>query len=228
MGPEVVVVVEVRAEDAAEVLLIKHDDVVGALAPERADYPLNHGVRLRRSHGRLDSLDPDLRRPKRKVPPMAAVTISEEEPWRSPPGRRPDDLSPDPGCRGMSRHVEVHDPPSVAGDDDEDIERSESQRGHREEVRRPDLVSVEAKECTPAGRWWSTQSLGGDSSAPLRRLRRDPGHEARPRSELHPSVGSPRRYAWSGPGPRSGHAAVRALDVGSSRSSTAARRCGAS
>ena len=61
MGPEVVVVVEVRAEDAAEVLLIKHDDVVGALAPERADYPLNHGVRLRRSHGRLDSLDPDLR-----------------------------------------------------------------------------------------------------------------------------------------------------------------------
>ena len=59
----------------------------------------------------------------------------------------------------MSRHIDVHDPPALVSDDNEDVERTKGKRRHGEEVCGPDLASVEAKECTPAGRWWSTQSL---------------------------------------------------------------------
>ena len=59
----------------------------------------------------------------------------------------------------MSRHIDVHDPSALVSDDNEDVERTKGKRRHGEEVCDPDLASVEAKECTPAGRWWSTQSL---------------------------------------------------------------------
>ena len=73
MRPEVVVVGDVLSQDTAEVLFAEHDDAVGALASEGADYPLDERVRRRRANGSLDGLDPDPPRPRREVAAVAAV-----------------------------------------------------------------------------------------------------------------------------------------------------------
>ena len=150
MRPEFVVVSDVLSQDPAEVLFAEHDDVVGALASERADYPLDDGVRLRCAHGSLDGLDPDLRRPRREVAAVAAVPIANEEARCCSPGRGLDDLPPDPVCRRMSGDVEMHDPAPVVGDGDEYVQGPEGQGGNGEEVCRPNLVGVQAKKGPPA------------------------------------------------------------------------------
>ena len=65
MGSEFVVVVDVLAQDASQVLLVEHDDVIEAFASERANHALGDRIRLGCAHWRLDGLDADLRCPQR-------------------------------------------------------------------------------------------------------------------------------------------------------------------
>ena len=97
--------------------------------------------------------------PRDEVGAVAAVAVSDQVARLAPPGSRLDQLPPDPGGRGMSRHVDVHDAPAVVGDEDHDVERAHSDCLHRKQVDRPDVRRVVPQERTPGLQWRSPSCL---------------------------------------------------------------------
>ena len=66
------------AEHRAEVPLVDHDQMVEALATQRADAALGDGVGLRGADGRNDCVDPAARRADDEVSAVARVAIPDE------------------------------------------------------------------------------------------------------------------------------------------------------
>ena len=58
VGPGVVVVIEVARQDASEVGLVEHDDMIQTLAPDRADQPFDVGILPGRPRRGQHFLDP--------------------------------------------------------------------------------------------------------------------------------------------------------------------------
>ena len=86
----------------------------------------------------------------REVLAVTAVVVANEIPGLCAPGRRFDDLSPDPLCRRMPRDVDVDDAPAVMRDEDQHVYRAEHEGLHREQIDRPDRGRVVVEEGAPA------------------------------------------------------------------------------
>jgi hypothetical protein len=70
-------------------------------------------------HWRRDRRDPDTRSALQEVGAVTAIVVANEIPGLCAPGRRFDDLSPDPLCHRMPRDVGVDDAPAAMRDDDQ-------------------------------------------------------------------------------------------------------------
>ena len=67
-------------------LLVEHNQVVGALAAQRPDNSFDNGVCLWRVNRRRDAVDTDAPSTLAKVPPIRGVSIAQQMPWRVSPG----------------------------------------------------------------------------------------------------------------------------------------------
>jgi hypothetical protein len=130
-----------------------HEDVVEALAADRADDTLREGVLPGCAWGGGDLAD----RHTFDSPPelIAGDTVSiTEQVGRSRIIReRLDKLAGGPGCRGMVGDVEVDGQAAVVAKDDEGEQQAEGEGGDDEEVDRDELSGVRRKEGAPRGRW---------------------------------------------------------------------------
>lgn len=154
-----VVVSDELTEHGPQRLLVQDDEVVEALAPERADDPFRNGVRPRRADGRQERFDAEHFGSPTEVSSVAADTITDEVAWLVSPRRGFEQLAP--GRRGgrVGGHVEVNRLLPPVGDEEEDAQRLEGERLDREPVCRLDMGSVIGHERPPR---------------PARRARRSP------------------------------------------------------
>src|SRR6266571_8395912 len=129
-----VVVLHIFAEHLQEMALVQHDQVVEALPTECPDDLLCHRVGVWGLHWCHDRRDPDAHSALNEVLAVTAVVVANEIPGLCAPGRRCDDLSPDPLCRRMPRAVDVDDAPATMRDEDQRIYRAEGECLHREQV----------------------------------------------------------------------------------------------
>jgi len=127
-----VIVDERVSQYAAEVALAEDDDVVEAVASERADDTFD--VRGLPGAPRCDLHLPDAHASDTVVKglPVDSVAIAEQVPRRGVPRECLGDLLSCPLCCRVLGHVEVHDPPSVMGEHDEDEHDPDRDRRHDE------------------------------------------------------------------------------------------------
>jgi hypothetical protein len=97
--PRAMVVAEVAAQTAAEVLLVKDDDVLEKLAADGADHALGEGVLPRGSWCRKDLRDAHALHTSPKLGPVDTVAIAEEEARRRVIGESVDNLLRRPSGR---------------------------------------------------------------------------------------------------------------------------------
>jgi hypothetical protein len=83
-----VVVADVLGDDALEVPVIEHDDVVEAFAAPRAEKPCTDRVHVRRAHRRADHPDAGGACERIEGDPELIVAIANQEPWRRTQGGR--------------------------------------------------------------------------------------------------------------------------------------------
>jgi hypothetical protein len=103
----VVVVALELAEDRPEVRLVQNDQVVEALAAQRADESFGDRVRPRRPHRREHGRDAQPPRPEHELAPVDRVAVPHEVARHPSPGRRLDQLPPDPRGGRAGRDVQV-------------------------------------------------------------------------------------------------------------------------
>jgi len=118
-----VVVPNELAEHSSEMTLVHHDDVVEALPTECSDQAFRNGVGLRLRDWCQHRANADALRPCDELPPVQAIPVADQEPWRIAPRSRVDQLKLDPRCLRMPCDVHVHHGPATVGDDEEDVER---------------------------------------------------------------------------------------------------------
>src|SRR6266511_6042449 len=145
-----VVVLHIFAEHLQEMSLVQHDQVVEALPTKGPDDSLSHRVSVWGMHWGHDRRDPDARSVVNEVLAVTAVVVANEIPGLRAPGRRFDDLSPDPLCRRMLCDVDVDDAPAAMRDEDQRVYPAEHECLHREQVERPDRGNMVVQEGAPA------------------------------------------------------------------------------
>src|SRR5512145_2972590 len=79
VGPRLMVIGEIAGQDAAEVSLAEDEHVIQALAPDRADEPLNEWVLPRALRRREHLLDPHALQAMPKWLPVDAVAVMQEK-----------------------------------------------------------------------------------------------------------------------------------------------------
>jgi hypothetical protein len=136
-------------------LLAKYDDVIEALAPDRADEPVRERVlpwtvRCCEDLGDPDSLE--------TVPERAAVdrvAVAEQVGRGRVVRKSVDDLLRCPrGSRGLG-HVEVDDTPAIVSEHNEDEDHSQARGGDGEEVERDEVPDMVGEKCPPTLGWGS-------------------------------------------------------------------------
>ncbi len=93
MRPVGIVVGDELAQDGAQMLLVENDKVVQALAAQRPNHPLSHGVCPWSPDWRQQGLGPERPCSSGEPRPISAVAISDEVLRLGIPGRRLDELS---------------------------------------------------------------------------------------------------------------------------------------
>ena len=132
----VVVVVEVLSQDASEMQLAEHDDVVEALSADGPDQPLDVWALPRTSRRDEHFIDPHRLDALAEHVGVDAVAIADHVAARRVPGEGLGDLSCRPFGGWIRGHVEVEDPPAVVRQDQEDVQDAQPDRGDGEEVDR--------------------------------------------------------------------------------------------
>ena len=79
--------------------LVDDEQVVEALAANRPDHPLGDGVRVRRTNWRQDATYAQSAGARDPLLTVASIAIPNQVVRLAPPGRRLDQLSPEPGRR---------------------------------------------------------------------------------------------------------------------------------
>jgi hypothetical protein len=134
MGPGAVIVRNVRSQDATQVWLAQHENMVQTLAPDRADEPFREGVLPRT--GRCSQDFPDAHAlhavPERVT--VDVIAIAKEVGWPGVIREGVHDLLGRPLRGGMLGDVEVNDAPAMVSEHDEDEEHPQARGGDREEI----------------------------------------------------------------------------------------------
>ena len=97
---------------------------------------VDDSVRTRRSNGCRDGIDTDSSGALPEVAAVHRIAIADQKAWLIVPRRRLDDLAPYPGGGRVGAHVDVHQLAPAMGDNYQDVQRLEGERGHREQVGR--------------------------------------------------------------------------------------------
>ena len=176
------VVVKILAENPQQMSFAEHDDVVKALTPDRADDPLGIRVLPGATRGNDHLLDSQRADALLEHLPVDGVPVTEQIARGPAKGERFDDLLGGPRRCGMSRHVEVDDPPTLVTEHDEAEQHAEADRRHGEEVDGGDVADMVLEKGPPSLRRWfpvSDHVLGhrplGEIDAQQSQLRSDPG-----------------------------------------------------
>ena len=131
--------------------LMEDDHLIQTLLTDTANEPLDIGILPRTLWSSQYFLDAHMAHTLPKVGAVDTVPIAEEIAWRLVPGTRFDHLLDRPLGRGMLRHVDVDDPPSIVGEDHEHEEHTECNGRHREEIEGYHVLHVSLEERLP--RW---------------------------------------------------------------------------
>src|SRR5712692_2188307 len=107
--------------------------MIQTLSPDTADESLDIRILPRRAGGSHHFMDAHMSHTLPKRGAVDAVAVTQEIPWCLVPGTRFDHLLRRPLGRGMLRHVDVDDPPSIVGEDHKHEEHTECYGRHREE-----------------------------------------------------------------------------------------------
>ena len=147
-----VVVREVRAEQAAEMPLVEHDEVVEAFSPDGADDPLGERI-LPWCVGRDEHLV-NAQAVDAAVKDVAIdrVAIPEQIPWRRLVGERVHDLLGGPGSGRVVGDIDMQEFAAVMAEDDEAKEQPEGEGRDDEEVDGHYLRDVRLQEDAPTRR----------------------------------------------------------------------------
>jgi hypothetical protein len=129
-----VIVREVRGEEASQVPLAENDDVIQALAPDRADESLGEGILPRAVRGRENFTDSHALHTLPEGVTVDCVAVAQEVGPCGIVGEGVHDLLGGPVGGGMLGHIEIDDPAAVVGEHDENEEHAPGggrRRGHR-------------------------------------------------------------------------------------------------
>ena len=85
MGARVVIVIDVRDQDPAQMPFVNNDHMVKTLAANRAEGPRDVRILPRRSWRRNDLCDPHNPSPLLKASPVRRVAVSQQVAWRGVP-----------------------------------------------------------------------------------------------------------------------------------------------
>ena len=169
-----VVVEEVVAQQATQVVLVQHDDVVEALAAQGPDEAFHVRILPRGPRRRLDFVDPHGLGSAREHDPVHRIAVAQEVARGSLPGERLHELLGRPLGRGGVGDVDVDDASPLVRQDHEDEQDLEHHRGHDEEVHGDEAPQVVVEKGPPSLRWrpsMADQVLGyrrlGDLEAQL-------------------------------------------------------------
>jgi hypothetical protein len=166
------VVVDVANEHAVQSGRVHHDDVIQALAADRADHPLHEGfcqgargaVRMSRNPHALDA--------PHELVAVDTVTITEQVGRSRIIRERLDKLPCGPRCRGMVGDVEVDELAAVVAKDDEDATASATEgAGKSRQDKQMGFLTGTAVQWSRCGRPGSVQGeppWGGRRAASAR------------------------------------------------------------
>ena len=166
MRPGFVTARRIRPEHAPQLFFVQDEEVVEAHAPNAADKPLADGVRVGCSNGRAQHLDAAPRRDTGERRPIPGVVVADRDARRPTERRGLAHLLGDPGVGRVSRHADLDDPPRAEIDDKEGEERAEAQVDDRQEVTRPDVMSVVMQERRPRLALWARRAHAADALRP--------------------------------------------------------------
>ncbi len=156
MSPHTVVVVGIRSENLAQVPFAERDDVIEALAADRADEASYMSVLPRQPPGNQLITDSHSGETLPGGVPVNTVTVSEQISRCLLPGEGFGDLPRNPlGC-GMRSDCHSENAPGRMVQDHEPIEEPEADRRHDEEIHRGDAGGVVAQEGLPALARWAS------------------------------------------------------------------------
>src|ERR1700730_13701123 len=116
-----------------QVPLVHHDDVIEALGAKGSHDSLGDRVRPRRSDWGPDAGDPELGKTSIDVASVDGIAIVDEVTGMPTPGRRLQQLSPDPRSRRARRDVEMDQLPASVVNEEEDVQGLETDRLNHEE-----------------------------------------------------------------------------------------------
>ena len=149
MGTDFVIVREVRGQDAFQVSLVEHDEMIKTLSPDRADQAFD----VRRLPWRPvcddDFLDAHVLDALAEVHAVDPVVISYHETRRFVAREGLDDLLGGPSCRWMGGNIEVNDAPPIMSKHNEAVQQLKSYGRHDEEVDRGNAGHVILKGRSP-------------------------------------------------------------------------------
>jgi len=166
MRPGFVTARRIRPEHAPQLFFVQDEEVVEAHAPNAADKPLADGVRVGCSNGCAQHLDAAPRRDTGERRPIPGVVVADRDARRPTERRGLAHLLGDPGVGRVSRHADLDDPPRAEIDDKEGEERAEAQVDDRQEVTRPDVMSVVMQERRPRLVLWARRAHAADALRP--------------------------------------------------------------
>ena len=119
MRPSLVVIYEIRGENAPEMTFVQYDDMPQALSPNRADQALDEWTLPGRTVGGDDLLDAHVFDALPELASVDGITIADEETRRLVPWERFNDLLASPFRCRMGRHVEVNNVTALVAKNDE-------------------------------------------------------------------------------------------------------------
>jgi hypothetical protein len=148
-----VVVGEVVSQQATQVRVVPHHDVVEALAAQGPDEAFHVRILLRRPRRRLDFVDPHGLGSTREHDPVDRIAVAQEVARGRLPGERLHELLGRPLSRGGIGDVDVDHTSPVGHQDDEDEQDLEHHGGYDEEVYGDEAPQVVVETDSPGLRW---------------------------------------------------------------------------
>ena len=145
-----VIVREVPGQDATQMSFAQDEDMIQALASDRADEPLREGILPWAVRRREDFLDLHALYSVPKLLAVDLVTVAQEIRARSRPGRRPRSAGRSSGRWGArSRCSGRDDAPAVVSEHDENKEDAQARGWHREEIEGDQIADMVGEERPP-------------------------------------------------------------------------------
>jgi hypothetical protein len=157
-----VVVGEVVSQQATQVRVVQHHDVVEALAAQGPDEAFHVRILPRRPRRRLDFVDPHGLGSTREHDPVDRIAVAQEVARGRLPGERLHELLGRPLSRGGVGDVDADDASPVVRQDHEDEQDLEQHCGHDEEVHgdeAPRWFARKVRQVCDGGFRWRTTYL---------------------------------------------------------------------